>query len=136
MKVLLKQQAYPGLLNFSHVLLRVGLGLFMLTHGYPKLEKLLSGSHQFPDPLGIGSLPSLILAVFAEVLCSALVALGLLTRYAVIPLIITMIVAAFVAHAGDPFGKREMALLYLLGYVVIFARGSGKFSLDYVFGIK
>ncbi|TVR40921.1 MAG: DoxX family protein [Cryomorphaceae bacterium] len=136
MKILLKQQAYPSLLNFSHVLLRVGLGLFMLTHGYPKLEKLLSGSQQFPDPLGIGALPSLILAVFAEVFCSALVALGLLTRYAVIPLIITMIVAAFVAHAGDPFGKREMALLYLLGYVVIFARGSGKFSLDQLFGIR
>jgi len=59
-----------------------------------------------------------------------MVALGLLTRMAVVPLIITMLVAAFVIHGGDPFKKMESALLYLIPFIVIFWQGAGKFSID------
>ncbi|MCA1752086.1 MAG: DoxX family protein [Flavobacteriales bacterium] len=131
----LHSKPYSVLFEFTYVLLRIGLGLGMLTHGYPKLMKLLEGGEiKFADPIGIGATASLALAVFAEALCSALIALGLLTRAATVPLIITMAVAAFVVHGSDPFGKKEMALLYLLGYLVIFAKGSGKLSLDRLIG--
>lgn len=120
-----------GLYPFAYALLRFGSGAAMITHGYPKFMKLLEGGEiKFPDPLGMGVLPSLILAVFAELFCAVLVALGLFTRAAVIPLMITMAVAAFVVHGADPFGKKEMALLYLLCYLVVFAGGSGSLSLD------
>lgn len=103
----------------------------MLTHGYPKLMKLLDGGNiTFADPFGIGAVPSLVLAVFAEVLCAALLTLGLFTRLAVVPLIVTMAVAAFVQHGADPFGKKELALIYLVAYALIFAKGSGGFSVD------
>ncbi|MFN2423519.1 MAG: DoxX family protein [Cryomorphaceae bacterium] len=131
----LHSKPYSVLFEFTYVLLRIGLGLGMLTHGYPKLMKLLEGGEiKFADPIGIGATASLALAVFAEALCSALIALGMLTRAATVPLIITMAVAAFVVHGSDPFGKKEMALLYLLGYLVIFAKGSGKLSLDRLIG--
>lgn len=131
----LHSKPFPALFEFTYTLLRIGLGLGMLTHGYPKLMKLLDGGEiKFADPIGIGAAASLALAVFAEALCSALIALGLLTRAASIPLIITMAVAAFVVHGSDPFGKKEMALLYLLGYLIVFAKGSGKFSLDRLTG--
>jgi putative oxidoreductase len=45
-----------------------------------------------------------------------------------------MLVAAFVAHAGDPFGKKEMALLYLLVYITLFITGPGKYSIDNALG--
>ena len=118
--------------NLWLLVLRAGAGAFMMTHGVPKLQKLLAGDLAFADPFGIGSTPSLILAVFAEVFCSALVVLGIATRLATIPLIVTMSVAAFMIHANDPFARKEMAFLYLLIFITILVYGSGKFALGNV----
>ena len=63
------------------------------------------------DVLGMGTTLSLGLAVFAEVVCSVLVLLGLGTRLAVIPLSITMLIVAFHVHMADPFAKQEMSLI-------------------------
>ncbi len=115
--------------NLWLLVLRAGSGAFMLTHGIPKFMKLISGDTSFADPFGIGALPSLILVIFAEVLCSVLVILGIATRLAAIPLVITMAVAAFVIHAGQPFAKQEMALLYLLLFTTVLVFGSGRFAL-------
>lgn len=102
----------------------------MLTHGWPKLQKLVNGNFQFGDPLGIGPEASLILAVFAEVVCSVLVIIGLATRLAVIPLIVTMAVAFFIVHAADDFRTKELALIYLSIFLCLFFSGPGKLSLD------
>lgn len=102
----------------------------MLTHGWPKLQKVINGNFQFGDPLGIGPEASLILTVFAEVVCSILLILGLATRLAVIPLITTMAVAFFIVHAADDFKTKELALIYLSIFLCIFFTGPGKLSLD------
>jgi putative oxidoreductase len=73
---------------------------------------------------------SLVLAVFAEFFCSLFLIAGLATRLAAIPLIVTMSVAAFIVHAEDAFGVKEMALLYLVIYVVLLIAGAGKYSID------
>ncbi len=113
---------------------RVLISVFMLTHGWPKLMRFFSeDSIRFADPLGVGVIPSLLLAVFSEVVCSLFIILGLGTRAASIPLIITMAVAAFVVHADDPFARKEMALLYLLAYIMLLIFGSGKYSIDRYF---
>lgn len=118
-------------------ILRISLASFMLTHGYPKLQTLLKGGEiVFYDFLGIGNTASLALAVFAEFLCSIFIFVGLGTRLATIPLITTMLVAAFMVHADDPFGKKEFALLYALGFITLFVFGSGKYSVDQIISNK
>ena len=104
----------------------------MLTHGTPKLITLF-GSEEiaFADPFGMGMEITLAFAVFAEFICSILVILGLGTRLAAIPLIITMFTAAVIIHASDPFQRKEMALFYLLVFTVLLITGAGKHSLDY-----
>ena len=105
----------------------------MLVHGLPKLAMLFSGDPiQFPGILGMSPALSLSLTVFAEVFCSLFILLGLGTRIATIPLIIVMGVAIFLVHAADPFSVKELALHYLLGYIVLLVAGSGKFSVDYL----
>jgi putative oxidoreductase len=119
-----------GLLIF-----RVSLaGMMLFAHGLPKVMKFKDRFHSFADPLGIGSEASFILTVFAEFLCSALIILGLKARWAAIPLFITMIVAAFMVHLNDPFGKKELALLYASGFLLLIFTGGGRFGLDALFG--
>ena len=111
--------------------LRVTVGLLMmLSHGWGKLANYSTYLDTFGDPIGLGSALSLTLVVFAEFFCSIAIVVGLLTRLSVIPLIITMMTAAFVVHANDPFAKQEFAIMYLLCYLMIFIMGPGKYSLD------
>ena len=112
------------------LLLRLAFGGLMLTHGMPKLLGFAEKADGFPDPIGLGSAVALSLAVFAEVVCAALVVLGAFTRLAVVPLIVTMAVAAFIIHADDPLGRKELALLYLGAYLAIGLLGAGRFSVD------
>jgi putative oxidoreductase len=123
----------PEVVDLALLVVRIFVGLTMLTHGYPKFGKLTGeGPMDFGDPLNIGPGPSLVLTVFAEFICSFFIIAGLGTRLAVIPLMITMLVAAFVVHQTDGFGKQEMAVLYLLIYFILFMTGSGKYSIDRV----
>ena len=111
--------------------LRIGGAAMMLTHGVPKLQRLFGeGPIEFADPLGIGASPTFFLAVFAEFLCAVFVLIGFKTRWASLPIIITMLVAAFVQHAADPFGSKEKALLYAIVFIAIFLLGPGAYSVD------
>ncbi len=115
------------------LIIRVGVAVFMLTHGLPKLHMLFAGGEiQFPGVMGLSSVVSLSLTVFAEVFCSILILIGLGTRVATIPLIITMVVAVFVFHLNDPFANQELGLLYLFLYLPLLILGSGKYSVDQV----
>lgn len=119
--------------NLALLTARVGIAALMLTHGLPKLFMLLSGDPiQFPPVMGMSPEISLSLTVFAEVFCSLLILAGLATRLAVVPLIITMLVAVLFIHAADPFAKQEPALQYILVYMVLLFAGSGKYSVDYL----
>ena len=116
--------------SLASLILRLGMGGMMLVHGYGKLERLMDGNWDFADPLGIGSAPTLLLAVFTEFLCSVLLIIGFKTRLASIPLIITMLIAAFVIHLDDPWKRQEFALLYAVGFIAILILGGGRYSLD------
>jgi len=117
--------------HFALLFLRVLAACLMLTHGFPKLQRLFSGEEiQFADPYGLGVTTSFVLAVFAEFVCSILVILGLVTRLAVIPIMITMATAVVFAHANDPFGVKEKPLLFLVVFTFLLLVGPGRYSVD------
>lgn len=113
------------------LLFRLFVGLTMaFAHGLGKLppsEQLIGGvsSMGFPAPIVFAWA-----AALAEFVGGVLIAGGLFTRYAALFLAFTMGVAAFVAHAADPFKAKEMALLYLASAVLLLFTGAGRFSLD------
>ncbi|MBX2887082.1 MAG: DoxX family protein [Ferruginibacter sp.] len=117
------------------LIFRVGLAAMMLTHGIPKIDKLFGEDPvMFASVFGFTPVTSLALAIFVEVGCSVLLIFGLSTRFATLMLAATMGVAAFQVMAGQPFGARELPILYLLGFVTIFILGAGKWSVDYYLG--
>jgi len=117
--------------DFGYLVLRLGAGGTMFwQHGWPKLMAFSDKVDSFADPFGLGSAFSLVLLLLAEVLCSALVVLGLWTRLAVIPLIIAMAVVVFMVKGDAEFAEKELAAVYLMSFVVLLFTGSGRFSID------
>jgi putative oxidoreductase len=102
----------------------------MLFHGIPKLLNLIQGTLMKSDPIGIGVLATTVLVVIAEAICPLLIIIGYKTRFASIPVIITMGVAAFIVHGADPIGVKEKALLFLFAFIAIALLGAGKHSVD------
>ena len=120
-----------SLKELGMLLIRLLSGGMMLTHGIPKIGRLLGeGPVKFADPFGLGPEISLVMVIFAEIGCAILVMVGFKTRWATIPLMVTMLVAAFYAHWADPFGKKELPLLFFSVFLGILISGPGKFSLD------
>ena len=117
--------------NLGILFLRVSAGLFMLIgHGYGKLVGFSAMKDSFPDPIGLGSMLSLVLVIFAEFFCALAVTLGFKTRWASIPLTFNMLVAGLIFHANDPWAKQEFALLYVVPFFALIFLGSGSYSLD------
>ena len=130
----------PRSADLGLLLLRVWFGGAMLfLHGWIKLTGFAEMAPKFPDVLGLGSGPvNLGLAVFGELVCSALLVLGLFTRIAALGAGATMFVAFWIAHGhrlkGE--GNGEMAFLFLGAFLVLFLAGAGKFSVDAKLGAK
>jgi putative oxidoreductase len=119
--------------DLALLIIRLGAGGMMLTHGIPKIGRLFGeGPVKFADPFGLGPEISLGMAIFAEVICTVLVMIGFKTRLATIPIILTMLTAAFYAHWNDPFGKKELPLLYICVFLGVLAFGAGKYAIDNV----
>lgn len=130
------------------LILRLGMGGYMATHGWGKLQMLINGqADQFGDPIGLGPGLSLFLVTVAEFFCALAIVPGLATRLAAIPPVLAMAVAAFVAHGGDPWtmseaaqlffageseswASKEPALIFLTGFLTLIFTGAGRFSLD------
>jgi len=113
------------------LLLRAAASVFLMTHGFPKLQKLLAGGEiKFFDFMGLGPAVSLGLAVVGEFVGPLFVLAGFLTRWAAFPAAFTMAVAAFLAQSGAPFAKRELALLYLASFAAVMLLGPGPWSVD------
>jgi putative oxidoreductase len=130
---LLQLDFLPRSADAGLLVLRLWLGLsLLLLHGWRKLTGFSEMSGKFPDPLGVGSPMSLAMAVFGEVICALLVALGLFTRGAAAVLAITMATAFFLVHKGVLSGPNsgELAFVYLAGWITLFITGAGRFSLD------
>jgi putative oxidoreductase len=146
------ERAQDTVSSIGLLILRLGIGGYLATHGWGKVQMVLAGSFdQFGDPIGLGSAASLVLVTFAEFVCAILVMIGLGTRFAAVPPVVAMAVAAFVAHAADPWtmaggyvrftsgaaeswASKEPALLFLVAFLALIFTGAGRFSVDHLVG--
>lgn len=121
------------------ILIRLMVGIVFLSEGIQKfLFPAIRGAGRFkeiglPLPDFLGSFVGTV-----EILCGALVLLGLFTRIASIPLIITMLVAISTTKVeilvNNGFwammhaGRTDLAML--LGSIFLLFKGGGLWSLD------
>lgn len=117
--------------DLSVLFMRISAASILLFfHGWPKVASFGERFHNFADPIGLGGELSFILIVFAEFVCTILIILGFLTRFAAIPVVIAMSVIAFVVHTNDPWARQELPLLFAILFFSILIAGPGRYSLD------
>ncbi|MFU8779616.1 MAG: DoxX family protein [Kiritimatiellia bacterium] len=121
--------------NLAYLALRIFVGIAMFTHGIGKLTGgpdswrglgRVMGSVGIPGPAVFWG----FMAAFAESIGAVLLTVGLLTPVASFLIAVTMTVAVFVAHAGDPFSTRELGLMFLFTAVLFMFKGAGSYSVD------
>ena len=121
--------------NLGLLLLRVFLGAAMLTHGIPKITagpEMWEGVGGVMTKLGAPG-PAVFwgfMAAVAESVGALFLLLGAFTTIASFLIAFTMGIAAFVAHAADPFDVKEKALLFLFGALLFLLKGAGRYSVD------
>lgn len=139
-KILLSSS--PLNLDLGLLMLRIGLGLIFIAHGYPKLiggvEKWrMLGSAM--SNFGITFAPAFwgFAAACSEVFGGICLMLGLRTRVALFFLSCVMIVAlVFHLSKGDPFTVYFHPLSLLVVFIGLWFLGAGNYSLDYMLNKK
>ena len=123
--------------NLGKLLLRVAVGglmifhgFFKLTHGIGFIEGMLAG-RGWPGYIAYG-------VYVGEILAPVLIIIGLRTRLAALVVAIDMIMAIWLAHAGNLFTVKEaggawaieIEAFYLLASLAIFFAGGGQYSVS------
>ena len=86
-------------LHAGLLFLRVtGSALLIAVHGLPKVLHYSQELTRIEDPFHMGAAPTLLLAILSETVCPLLIALGVLTRLACLPIVATLLVATLVVH--------------------------------------
>jgi putative oxidoreductase len=114
--------------------LLIGGSLF-IKHGWEKLSNFPGMAAHFQDPIHIGPVPSLVIALIADGICSILVMAGLLTRWAALFAAVNVGVAWGLVHHFAYFSKQqgdhgELCVLYIIALFAVFLSGPGRFSID------
>jgi putative oxidoreductase len=109
----------------------------LMKHGFEKVFTFSQMAAHFPDPIGIGPVPSLFVAMVSDAICTVLLILGLASRWAALFIFCNVAVAwafvhhfAFAGHSGD---HGELIVLYLGAMLTLVLTGPGKYSIDKIF---
>jgi putative oxidoreductase len=70
------------------------------------------------------------LTMLTEFFGGIALAAGFATRPVALAMIGNFSVAGFIAHAADPYGRKELAFMFLVASVMFLLVGAGRFSID------
>ncbi|TPG75443.1 DoxX family protein [Pseudomonas arsenicoxydans] len=117
--------------DWGLLFLRVSASLFLLwVHGLPKLLNYSAQLQVIEDPFHLGANLTLMLAIFAEVLCPLLIIVGLLVRLACLPIFSVLLVALVVVHPQWSLEEGQFGWLLLILFTSIFIAGPGRLALN------
>lgn len=121
--------------SFLLLFVRVFFGALFLMHGLDKMTNFNELSLTYPGVLGFGSYMTLMVTIFCEFACSLFLITGCVTRIVLVPMVIAMAVAFFDIHDGM-MPEGELALIFMIVFIVLFMTGPGRYSVDYLIDRK
>ena len=121
--------------NFGRLVLRVAvfLPLFM-KHGTEKLFTFGTMAQHYVDPVHIGPVPTLVIAMISDGICSLLLVVGFATRWAALYSFCNLFVAWALVHHFALVSRKdnggETIFIYMAACAAVFFLGAGKYSID------
>lgn len=107
--------------------LRGSGALFLLwVHGLPKLLNYSEQLQLIEDPFHLGAHITLLLAIFAEVLCPLLIIAGVLVRLACLPILAVLLIAMLVVHPEWTLLEGQFGWLLLIIFSSVLVAGPGR----------
>ncbi|MBB6290129.1 MULTISPECIES: DoxX family protein [unclassified Pseudomonas] len=111
--------------------LRGSGALFLLwVHGLPKLLNYSEQLKLIEDPFHLGAHITLLLAIFAEVLCPLLIIAGVLVRLACLPILAVLLIAMVVVHPEWTLLEGQFGWLLLIIFTTLLISGPGRLVLS------
>lgn len=126
--------------NLGRLFLRLFVGIMLMQFGVRQLIGFDRMAPIFPSVFGIGSEQSLIIMICIEVVCSAFIMFGFLTRFMTIPPVLAMLTAEYyllhdyvgeATYMLDWQQQGYLPIMFLGIYMFILLVGPGKISVDY-----
>ncbi|MGV8920157.1 MAG: DoxX family protein [Pseudomonas sp.] len=115
--------------NLALLFLRLSGSAFLLhVHGLPKLMNYAVELQRIEDPFHLGANLTLMLAIFAEVVCPLAIIAGVLARLACLPILSVLIIALVFVHPEWTLEQGQFGWLLLIIFTTVLIGGPGRFS--------
>ena len=127
------------LVNLSLFILRVVLGVIMVSHGIPKIQKRVPLGKKWHDHYGVPAITVLATGVL-QLVGGVLLVLGVLTQLVAVVMTLDMLAALYIcvfnSHHKEPFNSVtpvkgwDVNLLLVGALVVVVLLGAGTWALE------
>ncbi|MBV8253322.1 MAG: DoxX family protein [Chitinophaga sp.] len=117
--------------NYALLAFRILLAYELFrVHGMKKFRATNGEKEHVPNPLHLPEKLNGLVATFADTVVPFLIALGLITRIAILPTISVTAIGYFVVHRKDSLEVRDVPYMYTLSLLLLLVLGPGRYSLD------
>lgn len=126
--------------NLGRLFLRLFIGIMLMQFGFRQINNFEFLKDIFPGVIGMTSHASLIVMICIEIVCSAFIMFGFLTRLMIIPPFVAMILAEYhilhfyvneAPYLLDWQQQGYVPILFMGIYFFLLLVGPGKISIDY-----
>lgn len=131
--------------NMARLFMRLFTGVMFMQFGIRQIVQFNELALSFPSVFGMGAEVSLLVMILIEIICSTLIILGLFTRFAIIPPMVSMVIAECVliqelmAQTNVTFQSSQiifLPIMFLGIFLFMMLAGPGKISLDYIISVN
>lgn len=131
--------------NMARLFIRLFTGVMFMSIGIRQIANFNQLAPDFCSVFGMTSETTLLVVILIEVICSTLIILGLFTRFALIPPIVSMVIAEHVMmQFYDTLGMAKLysmqmgylPMMFIGIFIFMMLAGPGKISLDYIISVN
>lgn len=133
--------------NMARLFMRMFVGLMFLQFGIRHWANYSMLAPRFPTMFGLSPELCLSVMIAIEIICSALIIIGFVTRLATVPPMLTMMAAEYYIvnelipenismYGLDSTDPGYLPIMFIGIYCFIWLAGPGKISLDYLLSLR
>jgi putative oxidoreductase len=123
----------PRSFHLSLLIFRVAASVeLIVAHGLKKIGIGVEKAEVIPNPFHLPEGLNSAFAIGGNLFFPLLIIAGLLTRLAILPVLMITLAGYFFVHWHDPVLVRDTPYIYSIIYLLLLVLGPGKYSVDFL----